>query len=112
MTPNRDKLAAELIALRKKYEPFEARDKEICTLLKQLAGSSGNFEVVVKGEGRIKVSAPKDKAMKGTAPEIVVEAFMALPQRRRDALIEQGVVKVFPQYSGAYYGAVTVELFP
>jgi hypothetical protein len=36
-TPNRDKLAEELIKLRKVYEPYEARDREICAELKRLA---------------------------------------------------------------------------
>ena len=110
-TANREQLAAELIKLRRVYEPYESRDKEICAELKRLAAGAGNFEVVVRGKGRIKVSAPKDKAMKGTAPEIVVEKFMELPQRERDRMTERGIVKMEPQYTGAYYGAVTVEFF-
>src|SRR5215468_9700187 len=110
-SPNREKLAEELIRLRKVYEPHEARDKEICAELKRIAGEGGNFEVVVKGRGRIKVSAPKDKAMKGIAPEIAVDLFMTLPLRERERLIDRGIVKMEPQYAGAYYGAVTVELF-
>jgi hypothetical protein len=52
-TSNRDKLAEELIRLRKVYEPYEARDKEICAELKRLALDGGNFEIVIKGKGRI-----------------------------------------------------------
>lgn len=111
MATSKEKLAEELIRLRRLYEPHEARDKEICAELKRLAAGDGNFEVVVSGKGRIKVSAPKDKAMKGIAPEIVIEKFMALPDRQRDRLRELGVVRMEPQYTGAYYGAVTVELF-
>jgi len=110
--PDKQNLARELIGLRSKYEPYEARDKEICAELKRLAADGGgNFEVVVKGKGRIKVSKPKPKEMTGPAPEIVVDKFLALPDRKREDLIERGIVKMEPQYSGAYYGAVTVELF-
>jgi|SRR5215467_8524167 len=108
---DREKLAEELIRLRRVYEPHEARDKEICAELKRLAAGAGNFEVVIKRKGRIKVSAPKEKAMKGIAPEIVVDKFMALPERERAKLTERGIVRMEPQYTGAYYGAVTVELF-
>jgi hypothetical protein len=111
MAKDREKLADELIRLRTIYQPYEARDKEVCAELKRLAGESGNFEVVIKGKGRIKVSKPKAKEMTGLAPEIVVEAFLGLPQRERDRLEEKGIVKMAPQYTGAYYGAVTVELF-
>lgn len=107
----RDKLARELIELRRRYAPYEARDAEICSLLKAEARDGGNFEVVINKVGRIKVSSPREKAMKGLAPEIIVDAFLGLPQMKRDRLIEDGIVKMEPQYSGAYYGAVTVELY-
>jgi hypothetical protein len=80
--------------------------------LKRDAADHGeNFQLVVDKLGRIKVSAPKDKVCKGTAPEIIVEAFLALPERERDKLIEKGIVRIAEQWTGAYYGAVTVELF-
>jgi hypothetical protein len=61
--------------------------------------------------GVVKVSAPRDKRCVGTAPEIVVDVFLARPQRERDRLIKGGVVKMAEQRKDPYYGAVTVELF-
>src|SRR5258708_32740284 len=101
----REELVTELLDMRRIYALYEARDSEICALLKaEAADEGGNFQVTIDGLGRIKVSAPRDKAMKGEAPELVVNKFYALPDRKREALIEQGIVKMEPQYSGAYYG--------
>jgi hypothetical protein len=57
------------------------------------------------------VSAPKTKRCIGTAPEIVVEAFLKLPERERKRLLERGIVIEAEQWKAPYYGSVTAELF-
>jgi hypothetical protein len=106
----RDKLAEELLDLRKKHEAAFAREKEIKKLL--IADANGeNFQVTIKGLGVVKVSAAKDKRCTGQAPELVIDAFLAMPQAQRDRLKDKGVVKIVEQWTGAYYGSVTPELF-
>ncbi len=57
------------------------------------------------------MSAPKTKRCIGTAPEIVVEAFLKLPERERKRLLERGIVIEAEQWKAPYYGSVTAELF-
>jgi hypothetical protein len=110
---DRKKLVRELLELRRHYERFEPRDKEICALLKQDAkDNGGNFKVTIEGLGFASVSAPKDKRRTATSYELDVGNFLALPQRQRDALTDKGTVKEVEVWTGAYYGAVSVELFP
>jgi hypothetical protein len=106
----RSALCEELAKLRRKHADAFAREKEIKKLLIEDAGDE-NFQVAVRGVGVVKVSAAKPKHCKGTAPEIVVDAFLKLPQAQQDKLTEKGVVIIAEQWSGAYYGSVTVDLF-
>lgn len=109
----REKLVRELLELRRNYERFAPRDKEICALLKQDAkDEGGNFKVTIERLGFANVSAPKDKHRTGTSYELDIDKFMGLPQRQRDGLIEKSVVNEVEVWKSAYYGAVTVELFP
>lgn len=43
--------------------------------------------------------------------ELDFQEWLKAPQRIRDSLIERGIVKKVTEYTGPYYGAVTVELF-
>jgi hypothetical protein len=112
MPTDREKLARELLKMRKVYAPLEARDAEICQILKGDAQvSGGNFQVAVDKLGRVKVSAPHGKAVKGETWELDVAAFIATTKTTRDSLMKRGIVRKVTEYSGAYYGSVTVELF-
>ena len=108
---NREKLVAELLELRRKYAPYEPRDKEIRALLIQSAGDEGEGFKIMDDLGRASVSAPQPKRLTGTAPEIVVEKFLALQPREQKALLRQGIVRIAEQWKDAYSGRVTVELF-
>lgn len=104
--------AEELVRLRSKNAAVYAREKELKKTLTTAAGDLGeNFQETFPGVGTVKVSAPKPKSCKGTAPEIVVETFLALPERERDRLTGKGIVAIAEQWSSPYYGAVTVDLF-
>jgi hypothetical protein len=113
MPVDRDKLAKELVKLRKVYAPYEGRDAEICSVLKQdAADNGGNFQVVVDKQGKVKVSAPHGKAPKGETWELDLDAWInKTTQAERARLMDKGLIKRVTEYSGAYYGAVTVELF-
>jgi hypothetical protein len=110
--PSRRTLAEELVKLKSKHAEVYAREKELkSALIKAAADAGENFKETIEKVGVVKVSAPKDKTCKGTAPEIVVDAFLKLPQAQQDKLTEKGVVIIAEQWSGAYYGSVSVELF-
>jgi hypothetical protein len=110
--PDRRALCEELLTLRKKHADAFAREKEIKSALTASAGEAQeNFKIAIDKLGVVKVSAPKDARCTGTAPEIVVEAFLALTEKERGKLTERGVVKIAEQWTGKYYGSVTAELF-
>ena len=109
---DRQALCDELLRLRKKHLDAFTREKEIKSELTRSAGEAGeNFKITIEGLGVVKVSAPKDKRCTGTAPEIVVDKFLALPASEQKDLTRRGVVVIAEQWTGAYYGSVTPELF-
>jgi hypothetical protein len=107
--PTRAQLCEELAKLHKKHAAAFAREKEIKKTL--TTSATENFQETIPGVGVVKVSSPRPKECTGIAPEIVVDVFLARPERERDKLIERGIVRMVEQWKGAYYGAVTVELF-
>jgi hypothetical protein len=112
MAFNRRTLAEELVKLKRKHVAVFAREKAIKKALTKDAGEGGeNFQEHFPGIGVVKVSAPKEKRCTGTAPEIVVETFLALPEARREKLEKDGIVKIAEQWTNPYYGSVTVDLF-
>ena len=70
-----------------------------------------NFKEEFAGEGVVKVAGRKEGQLKGLMPELVADAFLKLSERRRDTLIESGLVKMAEVRSGTFYGSVTVEVF-
>lgn len=106
---DREALCRELLTLCRKNAKDDARREEIKATLK--ADAIENDKIKIDGLGIVKISAPKPKQLKGTAPEISIEAFLKLPEKERDKLLERGIVAIVEQWSGAYYGSVTAELF-
>jgi hypothetical protein len=47
----------------------------------------------------------------GTTWELDLEAWLKASASTRKSLMARGIVKEVTEYSGTYYGAVTVELF-
>lgn len=106
-------LSKELCELRRKYEPHEPRDAEICERLKQIAAmEEEKFKIIVAGEGTVSVSPPKPRRVEGTEPITVVEKFIALPKSEQNALIKKGIIKITEIVKEAYAGRVAVTLFP
>jgi len=105
---NRD-LCHELAVIEAEGRAVFARRTEVKKLL--TGGATENYQETFDNIGVVKVSAPKDGRCKGTAPELDIAAFLALPEPQQERLIQKGVVKIVPQMTGKYYGSVTVELF-
>lgn len=108
--PTRAELCRELLDIEIEHRETFARIDAIKAELKQRASVDGSFREVFPGIGHVSVSPAKPKAYKGDLPTLVGEAWLALKQPKRDKLIADGLVKIEPQYSGAYYGRVDVEL--
>jgi hypothetical protein len=105
-------LCRELLTIRRKHADVFDREKEVKSQLTAAAGEKGeNLKITIEDLGIVKVSAPKEKRRTGTAPEIVVEAFLRLPERERKDLMKRGLVAEVEQWKSAYYGSVTAELF-
>jgi hypothetical protein len=107
---DRDALCRELLGIEKKHAKDFARMDEIKSLLKGDADGV-NFKITIDGLGTVNVSAPKDEHLDGTKQELVLEEFLALPDKRRQALMAQGLVATVEIWKRAYYGAVTTKLF-
>lgn len=109
---SRLKLVRELLQLRKDNEAIYKREEELKADLKAIAGGLGeNFKETIPGLGSVSVAPPKDKQFKGTMPEVVGLKWTALTDAQRKKYLEGGVIAEVEQWSGAYYGAVTVKLF-
>lgn len=105
-------LASELLGLHRKHGPDFARMEDIKRALREIATSDGeNFKEEFAGEGVVKVAGKKDGALKGLMPEVIAESFLALSERRRSTLIDQGIVVMAEVRSKPFYGSVTVDVF-
>jgi hypothetical protein len=109
--PTRAELVRELLEIEQEHCDVFARMDAIKADLKLIASVDGSFREIVPGLGHVSVSPAKPKNYKGDLPTLVGEAWLALKQPKRDKLIADGLVKIEPQYSGAYYGRVDVELY-
>ena len=106
----RAELCRELLDIELEHRAMFERMDAIKAQLKQIAGNDGQFREVFPGFGHVSVSPAKPKTFKGELPVLVGEAWLALKDTRRDKLIADGLVKIEPQFTGAYYGRVDVEL--
>lgn len=105
-------LCEELIGIHKKNEAVFARVDAIKAELKTIATDAGaNFKETIPGKGTVQVAGEKDGSFKGDFPVLQVEAWKGLKPAQQTKLLETGVVLIESQYSGKYYGAVTVKLF-
>ena len=106
------KLALELVELEAEHAVVFARMEDIKSKLRKIATEKGeNFKEEFAGKGQVKVSGASAAKFKGIMPTINVEAFLELPEKRREKLIEDDIIAMTPTYGKPYYGSVTVELF-
>lgn len=110
--PTRRELCEELLDLRRDPTVATAIDRmeAIKSELKALAGSEGKFRETFVGIGYVSASPATPECTIGQAPVLVVTAWTALKDARRDKLIEDGLVKIEPIIKGAYHGRVDVKL--
>lgn len=102
-------LAEELVKLRAQHLHVFDREAELKSALK--SGATANFKEVFAGVGEVAVSAAKTKEFKGQVPELIPSAYLELAEGKRKKLVDDGLVQVVEEYTGAYYGSVTVKLF-
>lgn len=111
--PTARELCEELLQLERDNPEIFARTDEIKTLLKAKAETDGKFREVFTDprlSGYVSVSPGKAESVLGEGPEIIVDAWSALKQPKRDKLIADGLVKIAPIVKGASYGQVRVKL--
>lgn len=109
---HRRSLAEELVGIHVKHAKDLGRVDELKTELKAIATDAGSsFQEVIVGQGKVKVAGEKAKQFLGNVPELVPEKFNALTKTEQNKLIKAGLVQIVENYSGAYYGRVTVDLF-
>src|SRR5689334_9321293 len=94
-------LAVELVGIHKKHAKDLARADELKTALKNIATDTDNFREVVEGVGKVSVSGEKGPQFKGNVPTLVPEAWNALTPAKQQQLVDRGLVKIEPSYSGA-----------
>lgn len=112
MSKARLKLVEELLELRKKNAQVFARESELETALKKMAGDADeNFKETVDGLGTVSVSAPREGRCTGTEPTVIVEKYLALTEKQRKDLTDRGVIKVMEKWTKKFYGRVVAELF-
>jgi hypothetical protein len=63
------------------------------------------------GSGQVTVSVPKEKEFKGDVPEVDADAFQALPDARRQKLVDDGIVKIVPHWTRDFHGRVDIKTF-
>lgn len=108
----RRSLAEELVGIHARHAATFARIDELKTELKAIATDAGaSFQEVIVGKGKVKVAGKKEKELLGEVPEVDAGKFVALTGAERKALLKGGIVKMVENWSGAYYGSVTVDLF-
>lgn len=86
------------------------RMEAIKSELKDIAGRDGKFRETFVGIGYVSASPATPERTIGTAPVLVVDAWSALKDPKREKLIADGLVKIEPIVKGAYHGRVDVKL--
>lgn len=105
-------LAEQLVDLQVQHRSTFAQMDGLKSDLKKIATDAGaNFKEEFSGRGQVAVSAAHGKTFKGTVPTLSVEAWFNLPKSRQQKLLDGGLVKLVDEYTGGYYGGVTVKLF-
>lgn len=78
--------------------------------LRKIAEERGQgFTEEIDG-GSVQVTTARKREFKGIMPVLNAEAWLALPEKRQDALVEQGLVVLEQQWASASRPSVTVRL--
>lgn len=77
--------------------------------LREIAESEGGFTEEIEGLGAVEVKGGTEKKFKGLVPTLHPEAFMALSEKQRGKLADQGLVTMEQDWSAARRPSVTVR---
>ena len=103
-------VAERLMALNLKHAPLFAELDDLKEKLKVYAETDGKGFKEEFGEGRhVQVSAPSESKFKGIMPILDPDAFLNLPEKQRDKLIEGKIVEMKRQFTQARRPSVSVE---
>lgn len=110
MANSRRTIAEELLKLQKKIEPALLKIDGYKEQLRDISKEDGSFTEEVEGLGSIQVRAGREAELKGTCPELVVEAALALPAGKLKRMIDAGLIKMVEVWSKKASPSVTVRL--
>jgi len=111
MAMSRRVLAERLVDLQIEAEPILLKMDALKEQLREICTDCGEaFKEEIAGKGSVEVKAGGEAKLKGILPELTPEVFLALPEKRRQALLESNVVKMTQQWSKATKPSVTVRL--
>lgn len=108
---SRIELCQELIDLRVANRDAFDRMEALKSILKDRAKVDGSFRQEFPGIGFVSASPAKAESKIGDAPALVITAWDALKQPRRDRLLADGLVSIQAIMKGAYHGRAEVKLF-
>ena len=103
-------IAEALLRLQSKIAPDVLLIDGYKDALRQICEDTGSFIEEVQGLGSVEARAGREAALKGTAPEIVTQAWYALSRTKQDKLIATGLVNILEQWSKAAKPSITVRL--
>lgn len=108
----RRSLAKKLVELRLRHRKvFDDMDGLKASLIANAQKAGDGFRELFEGKGQISVACPKAKEFRGDLPEVDPVAFHALPDAKRQKLIDDGVIKLVPNWSRDFHGRVEIKLF-
>jgi hypothetical protein len=103
-------VAERLMALNVKHAAVFAEIDDLKEKLKVYAETDGKGYTEEFGEGRnIKVSSPSESKFKGIMPTFDAAAFLDLPEKQREKLIDGKIVAMEKQFTQARRPSVSVE---
>jgi hypothetical protein len=107
----RRRLAKKLVDLHLRYRKLFAEIDGLKASLIANAKNAGDSFREVFEKGQLTVAPPKAKECRGMIAVLDQAMFKALPESRRQKLIDDGLISMQEDWSGAFYGRATVKLF-
>jgi len=108
---SRRNVAERRLALKIKHAALFAEIDGLDEKLKRFAEADGKGFTEEFGEGRhVKVSAPSKSKFKGIFPVFDPEAFLGLPDKQREKLIDGEIVAMEKQFTEARRPSVSVKV--
>jgi serine kinase of HPr protein (carbohydrate metabolism regulator) len=83
-------------------------DKE--ALRASAAERKEGFTFEIDGLGQVEVKAPREAELTGTAPQIIVAAYLKLGEAKRKKLVDDGIVEIIEVWKKAAKPSVTVRI--